>query len=331
MTKKTANLKGVFPAIVTPFYEDGRIDLLGLQSNIAIWNSKGVKGYLVLGSTGEVAHLDRGEKLAVLEAARAAIPPEYPMIVGTGVHSTQATIAFTKRAAEIGASYALVVTPHYFKRDMTDKVLRAYFEAVAEASTIPVLIYNVPQFTGINMSAELIATLARHPNIVGVKDSSGDMKTLIKLLGMVVDKDFAVLTGSALVLYPSLMVGAAGAILAVANFAAEACIEIYELVREEIGLEWEVPAENQQVRIMKAISGKYASRKRAMKLQEQLLVITETVIGCSGIGGIKYAMNCLGYCGGYVREPLVMPDETMKAAIRSVMKATLFPNLVLEE
>lgn len=332
MAKNTAMLRGVFPAITTPFHEDGRVDALSLQSNMAIWNSKGVRGYLLLGSTGEVAHLDRGEKLAVLEAARAAIPYSAPMIVGTGVHSTQATIAFTKRAAELGATYALVVTPHYFKRDMTNAVLRNYFEAVAEASPIPVLLYNVPQFTGIQMVPELIAILSQHPNIVGIKDSSGDMRALIKTLSLV-EKDFAVLVGSALVLYPSLLTGATGAILAVANFAAEACMEIYSLVEEEREVESEevIDPGDQRVRKMHRVTGNFAGRKRARALQEKILNITETVAGY-GIGGIKYAMSCLGFSGGYVRSPLIMPDEAEQKVIRDALRSSgLFKNQVIED
>src|SRR5438874_1290270 len=141
------SLQGIFSAIITPFSADGALDLAGLRTNLAAWNLIGLKGYLVLGSSGEVVHLDETEKFAELEHARSAIPDNMPMIVGTGMHSTQATILFTRRAAEFGATYALVVTPHYFKSAMTSAVLCDYYRAVADAGPIPIILYNVPQFT----------------------------------------------------------------------------------------------------------------------------------------------------------------------------------------
>src|SRR5438105_1538644 len=143
MAIKRDSLKGIFPAITTPFAADGALDIAGLRANLTAWHTTGLAGYLVLGSTGEVVHLDESEKLKVLEVARAAIPDSMPMIVGTCLPATDATIAFTRRAAEAGASYALVVTPHYFKSAMTQSALEVFYRAVADASPIPVLLYSV--------------------------------------------------------------------------------------------------------------------------------------------------------------------------------------------
>ncbi len=296
-------LNGIFPAVITPFDSVGRLDLAGLRADFAAWNGAGLTGYLVLGSTGEVVHLEEDEKIAVLETARAAIPEHMTMIVGTGQHSTQATINFTRRAAQNGADYALVVTPHYFKSAMTQAALIDFYRAVADASPIKVLLYSVPQFTGITLSPETIASLAEHANIAGIKDSSGDMRALIHTLSLVPsrDADFAVLTGSAPVLHPALLAGAGGAILAVANFAAAACVEIYQLVLQNRHTE-------------------------ARAAQQRLLTISEQIASHHGVGGIKYAMDCLGYVGGSVRSPLLMPNSQAVQMIRAALQNSGFFN-----
>jgi 4-hydroxy-2-oxoglutarate aldolase len=287
-------LNGIFPAIITPFTRDGALDVGGLQTNFDAWNLTRLTGYLVLGSTGEVVHLEETEKLTVLEISRASIPTTMPMIVGTGQHSTRATIEFTRRAAELGATYALVVTPHYFKKEMTQAALKSFYLAVAEASTIPILLYSVPQFTGVQLAPETIAALAEHPNIAGIKDSSGDMRVLIHTLSLV-ENNFAVLTGSAPVLYPALLSGAKGAILAVANFIPDLCLETYRLAGQ---------GKTQEARLF----------------QERLLLISEAIASRHGIGGIKHAMNCVGYVGGNVRGPLEMPDTQAGQAIRACLQ-----------
>ena len=291
-------LNGIFPAIVTPFTRDGAVDVAGLLANFDAWNLTRLTGYLVLGSTGEVVHLDEMEKLTVLEKSRTSIPKTMPLIVGTGQHSTRATIEFTRRAAELGATYALVVTPHYFKKEMTQAALKSFYLAVAEASTIPVLLYSVPQFTGVQLAPETIAALAEHQNIIGIKDSSGDIRTLIHTLSLVGDT-FSVLTGSAPVLYPALLSGAKGAILAVANFVPDLCVEIFRLAGQ-------------------------GKAREARLFQERLLLISEAIAGRYGIGGIKHAMNCIGYVGGNVRGPLEMPRTEAGQAIRACLEESGF-------
>jgi 4-hydroxy-2-oxoglutarate aldolase len=287
-------LSGIFPAIVTPFTKDGALDIEALQANFDSWNLTRLTGYLVLGSTGEVVHLDETERFTVLEVARASIPSTMPMIVGTGQHSTKATIGFTRHAAELGATYALVVTPHYFKKEMTQSAFKSFYLSVADASTIPILLYSVPQFTGVQLAPETIAELAAHPNIAGIKDSSGDVRALIHTLSLV-SEDFVVLTGSAPTLYPSLTVGTKGSILAVANFVPEICLEIFNLSAQ---------GRSQEARLC----------------QERLLLITESIVSRYGIGGIKYAMNCVGYRGGFVRGPLAMPDSQAEQSIRAALQ-----------
>jgi 4-hydroxy-2-oxoglutarate aldolase len=284
-------LKGIFSAMVTPFDQTGQLDIEALKTNFSIWNKTGLAGYLVLGSTGEVVHLEEKEKLEVLSVSREAIPSNMPMIVGTGLHSTQGTIAFTKLAAECGADYALVVTPHYFKSSMTNAALTDYYHRVADSSKIPVLLYSVPQFTGIALSPDLIAKLSEHSNIVGIKDSSGDMRVLTQTISLV-KPTFNVLTGSAPNLYPSLVMGATGAILAVGNFASKLCYEIFQAFNSR-------------------------ESELAHSKQLKLLAISEQIASRYGVGGIKHAMDLLGYLGGTVRSPLLMPDENAKKAIQT--------------
>jgi 4-hydroxy-2-oxoglutarate aldolase len=287
------SLLGIFSAIVTPFDKDGHLDITALKTNFSCWQTTPLAGYLVLGSTGEVVHLDEKEKIEVLTAARESISNDKTMIVGTGLHSTAATITFTKLAAECGANYALVVSPHYFKSSMTALALSAYYQAVADSSPIPVLLYNVPQFTGIVLAPELVGKLSEHPNIVGIKDSSGDMKALTQTISLVKD-DFMVLTGSAPILYSALNIGAQGAILAVANFVPELCSQIFQAVIDK-------------------------NHTKARELQLKLLALSEQIASRYGVGGIKYAMDLLGYKGGTVRSPLLMPDNNAQIAIKSLL------------
>jgi 4-hydroxy-2-oxoglutarate aldolase len=177
---------------------------------------------------------------------------------------------------------------------MTQAAFKAYYLAVAEASPIPVLLYSVPQFTGVQLAPDTIAELAGHPNIAGIKDSSGDMRTLIHTLSLV-GNDFAVLTGSAPVLYPALLAGAKGAILAVANFAPELCLEVYKLAGQ-------------------------GQQQEARFCQERLLLVSEAVASRHGIGGIKHAMNCVGYVGGIVRGPLTMPNPQEEQSIHAFLQ-----------
>src|SRR3990172_4282072 len=169
--ERTMKLSGVMPPIATPF-QDGKLASDILKSNFQKWNKTGLSGYLVLGSNGEAVYLNEKEKLKIIEASRESIPLSKIMLVGTGMESTQETIRFTNRAAGMGADCALVVTPSFFKGSMKPQILYDHFIAVAESCRIGILVYNVPQYTGINLQPELVARLSGHPNIIGIKDSS---------------------------------------------------------------------------------------------------------------------------------------------------------------
>lgn len=286
-------LSGVMPPVTTPF-QDGDLALSKLKKNFQRWNKTGLSGYLVLGSNGEAVYLNEKERLRVIEVSRDSIPSSKIMMVGTGMESTSETLRLTKEAAKMGADCALVVTPSYFKGSMKPSILYDHFIAVAEGSSIGILIYNVPQFTGINLEAEWVAKLSEHPNIIGIKDSSGNIGQLSEMISLS-KKGFAVFVGSAPVFYPALCLGAVGGILAVANVVPEACVEIYKLY----------------------LNGKM---DKAKELQNQLTPLAKAVTTQYGIGGLKIAMDLNGYFGGEPRPPLKRPEKEVEEKLRKLLK-----------
>ena len=287
-----AKLNGVMPPITTPF-EEGRVALDRLRENLLKWNKTGLSGYLVLGSNGESVYLSEKEKLSVLEVSREAIPAPMTMLVGTGLESTQDTIRFTNQAAHIGGDYALVVTPCYYKGTMKPQILYEHFIAVAEAAEIGILIYNVPKFTGINMEPELVARLSEHPNIVGVKDSSGNIGQLSEIVRLS-EEGFAVFVGSAPVLFPALCVGAVGGILAAANVAPQEFSQIQYFYEK----------------------GQFDN---AREMQRFLTPLSKAVTVTYGIGGLKVAMDYAGYFGGDPRPPLQRPGKQGEAELKHLV------------
>jgi 4-hydroxy-2-oxoglutarate aldolase len=280
------------PPITTPF-QDGKLALDKLKNNFQKWNKTGLSGYLVLGSNGETVYLNEKEKIKVIEVSRESIPKSKIMLVGTGMESTQETLRFTNQAAKLGADCALVVTPSYFKGSMKPQVLYDHFISVAESSKIGILIYNVPQFTGINLEAELVAKLSEHPNIIGIKDSSGNIGQLSEIVHLS-QKGFTVFVGSAPVFFPALCVGAVGGILAVANVTPQECIQIQRLFNK----------------------GKMPEAKA---LQGQLTPLAKAVTIKYGIGGLKIAMDLAGYSGGDPRPPLKRPGQEVEEELKQLL------------
>jgi 4-hydroxy-2-oxoglutarate aldolase len=285
-------LKGVMPPIATPF-EDGDVALDKLKENLRRWNQTDLSGYLVLGSNGEAVSLNEKEKLSVVEASRAVIPASKIMLVGTGMESTQETSRFTNQVAKIGADYALIITPSYFKGSMKPQILHDHFVAVAESSQIGILMYNVPKFTGINMGPELVARLSEHPNIVGIKDSSGNIGQLSEIVHLC-EKGFAVFTGSAPVFFPALCVGAVGGILAATNIVPQEFCQIQDLY----------------------VAG---NLDEARELQNLLTPLAQAVTVKYGIGGLKVAMDAVGYFGGHPRPPLKRPDQEAEKELKQLI------------
>lgn len=288
-------LRGIFPPLTTPFAASERVALTALETNVQKYNQTALAGYVALGSTGESVFLRAKEKLAVLDAVRTAAAPEKTLIAGTGFEATRDTIELTRRAAALGYHAALVRTPSYFKGQMTPSALEHHYRAVADASSIPILVYSVPQFTGLAVEAPLVARLAAHPNIVGIKESSGDVKRVGEILQSV-PAEFTVLVGSGTTLYPSLALGARGGILAVACVLPELCVELYEAFAR-------------------------GEHERARALQEQLHEPTLAVTARYGIAGLKFALELRGYAGGIVRAPLEPLGEPAQEELRRIFGA----------
>ncbi len=284
---------GIFPALTTPFEEDGWVSLGGLKENVRRYNKTGLAGYLVLGSTGEAVMLLRAEADAVLAAVKEVAAPEKLLIAGTGAESTAETITRTRRAAAIGYQAALVKTPYYYKPVYGAETYIRHYRAVADASPIPVLLYSVPVFTGVTLESPEILKLAEHPNIAGIKDSSGSVQRVAEVVTGA-PAEFQVLTGGAAVVYPALAVGASGAILALASALPEKFVELYDLVQQ----------------------GKHEEAKR---LQLALATTSKRIVSESGIAGVKYAMDLRGYNGGVPRLPLLPLAEEKKQQIAALL------------
>ncbi len=286
-------LSGIIPALTTPF-EKGKISLPRLRSNIEKFNRFDLAGYLVLGSTGESVLMDDTERIQAIETVRDAAGSGKTIIAGTGMPSTQATIEMTNRAAEAGADYGLVVTPFFYKGQMTAQNLGIYYREVAEQSKIPILMYSVPKFTGFGLPLETVAALAVHPNIVGLKDSSGNIAFLEEVLAAC-PSDFAVFQGMGSVVFASLMLGAKGAILALSNMAPAETAGMLELVE----------------------AGK---AEEARKIQMKILPANQKIVGTHGVPGIKYAMDLLGFFGGDPRPPLQPVDQSAGDSIKQILE-----------
>jgi 4-hydroxy-2-oxoglutarate aldolase len=285
-------ISGIFPALTTPF-EKGGFSPARLKGNIEKYNRVDLSGYLVLGSTGEGILMSEAERLAAIEAVRSAAGEGKIIVAGTGAQSARDTIAFTNRAGEAGAHYALVVTPFYFKAQMTAGTLEAYFRQVAEEAKIPLLLYNVPKFTGLELPLETAVALATHPNIAGLKDSSGNMASLGQIL-RACPPDFSVLQGSGSVLFPSLVLGAKGAILALSDMAPAETVGIYRFFQAG---EWE----------------------KANDIQRRILEVNQRIVGSYGVPGIKHALDLLGYFGGVPRSPLQPVSNETEASISRLL------------
>lgn len=295
MSPARLNLSGVFPPLTTPFAADGSVDLKALAANIEKYNQTRLAGYVVVGSTGESVYLREAEKLQVFEAARAAAAPGKILIAGTGCESTAETLELTRRAAGLGYGAALVRTPAYFKSQMTEAALERHYRAVADSSPIPVLVYSVPQFTGLGVSAALVVRLAAHANIVGVKESSGDVR-LIEEIARQAPAGFTALVGSASAFYAALGAGARGAVLAVACVLPEMCVELYEGWRR-------------------------GDPARAQAVQQRLLEPTAAVTTRFGIAGLKFALELRGYAGGPARPPLLPLEDAARAEITRIFRS----------
>ena len=285
-----SKLHGILLPITTPFADSGDVDDRALRANIEQWNTSGISGHVVLGSTGERVNLDEREYLQVVEVARAAVPSDLAFIVGAGQQSTLGTINEIRRvAAAVPVDAFLVITPHFYRPSITQQSLITHYQTIADGSPAPVILYSMPALTGIKIESETAARLSEHENIIGIKDSSADLDGLRETIKLV-REGFAVLTGNGTVLNRALSTGACGGILAVGCVAPSLCLAIARAVQ----------------------SGDTAT---AAKLQAKLTPLAEAVTIRFGIGGLKAALEMRGYVGGAVRAPLRAPDNEARAEI----------------
>jgi 4-hydroxy-2-oxoglutarate aldolase len=287
------DLHGIFPPITTPFI-NGRVAYDKLASNVEKWNRTGLKGFVVLGSNGEYVYLSEEEKRRVVESVVQSAADEMLVIAGTGCESTAETLRLTEDCAKLGAHAALVVTPQYYAGRIGENALMTHFSELADRSPIPILLYNVPKFTHINLAADIVARLSEHPNIVGIKDSAANVIQLAEMLNGVA-KGFNVMVGTAGVLFSALTIGCAGGVCALANVAPEECVKIFDLV--EAG-----------------------DLHAARSLQLRMIPVNQAVTAVYGVPGLKTAMDMRGYFGGDPRLPLLPSSAGERSEIEAILK-----------
>jgi 4-hydroxy-2-oxoglutarate aldolase len=288
------DLSGIFPPLTTTFDKEENLRTDKIKFNIQRLSRHGLSGFLILGSNGELVMLSHKEKVEAFHAAREAIEPGKLMLAGTGCESTRETITLTREAAKAEADAALVLNPFYYKGQMSHDAMVNHYFAVAEAATIPVVVYNMPSNTGLDMSAETILAISKHPNIIGLKDSGGNLEKMGEVIRNA-KTGFQVLAGSAGFLFPALKLGAVGGILALANIAPAQCIDIYRLYNE-------------------------GQLEEAEMLQQKIIELNITVTRQWGVPALKEAMQHCGLYGGPARKPLLPLTTDQKEKIFELMK-----------
>ncbi|MDQ7793986.1 MAG: dihydrodipicolinate synthase family protein [bacterium] len=288
------DIAGILAPIATPFDDREELDIPRLKENLARWSATRLTGVVVLGSNGENVLLDADERERLIAVVRENFPPDRRVLAGTGSESTRETIRLTRRAAECGADAALVLNPSHYKGAMTGEALRGFYLDVAEASPIPIILYNMPRNTGVDLPASLIIGLSSHPNIVGVKDSGGNIVQIAETIGCAAP-GFAVFAGSAGFLLPTVLLGGVGGILALANVVPDRCFEILSLVQ----------------------AGRL---EEARLLQVRLIPLNGAVTTRWGVAGLKAALDLTGYYGGRPRRPLVPLGDQEREQLRGMLE-----------
>jgi 4-hydroxy-2-oxoglutarate aldolase len=289
-------LRGVFAPVITTFYpQTGELDLASFAANIRSHLAAGLHGIVVTGSTGEATLLDSNERAAMVDAAREMVPSDKTLIVGTGAESTRTCLELTRDAASRGADAVLVVAPHYYGAAMTTPALSKHYRRIADESPVPVVLYNIPKYMHFSLAPGLVSELSLHDNIVGIKDSSGDLSLLASYLNAE-SESFAVLTGNAGTFLGALRAGAHGGILAVALFAAAMSLDVYEA----------------------ELRGDDAAADAA---QARLTPLGAKIVGEMGVAGVKAAMDRVGLLGGPVRSPLLPLDQARRALIAELLRS----------
>jgi 4-hydroxy-tetrahydrodipicolinate synthase len=287
------NLTGVFAPVPTPFDQNDEVDAGCLRTALEHWGRTRLSGVVVLGSNGEAVLLDEDESDRTLEVARAAVPRDRTLIVGAGRESTRATIRAVKRAAELGADAVLVRTPSFFKNQMTTAAFVTHYTAVADASPVPVVLYNFTAVTGVNLQPAAVEKLSQHPNIAGIKESGGDIGQIAEFVAGT-PSDFRVFAGSSLTFYAALTVGASGGILALGGVLPEACVRLCELVQ----------------------AGRH---DEARQLQHRLVPLARLLSTTYGVPGLKAALHIVGVDVGRPRPPLTPLSDTAVLALKDAL------------
>ena len=286
---------GVLGPVTTPFTPSETPDLVGFASNIRSHLAHGLHGIVACGSTGEAALLDEAERNQLVTTAREAVPTDRLLLMGTGAESTRQCVTRCRDAGARGADAVLVVAPHYYGPQMTSDALRAHYLRVADESPVPVLLYNIPKYMHFRLEPQLVAELSMHENIVGIKDSSGDLALLEGYLQSQ-GESFTVLTGNGGQLLPALEMGVRGGIVAVGLFAASLCVDVYDGFRAR-------------------------DLARARTAQEKLKPMASQIVAGLGVPGVKAALDAVGLVGGPVRAPLVALGVSDVRTVQELMSA----------
>ncbi|HNV34954.1 MAG TPA: 4-hydroxy-tetrahydrodipicolinate synthase [Bacillota bacterium] len=288
-------IKGVFAPIATPFTDAGGLDFQSLKKNMEIWDKTRLAGYVVLGSNGEANFLTFDEKVSLVAEVARINEGRKLIIAGTGVETTAETIKLTAETAKAGAQAALVLPPFYFKAAMGNAALSMHYRAVADASPIPIMLYNMPGNTGLNLTSGLVAELSNHPNIIGIKDSGGNIVQISEIVAKS-KPGFIVFAGSGSFLLPTLAVGGKGTTAALANIAADELADIYDAFMA-------------------------GDMQKAKQAQLKVMDINAAVTSKWGVPGLKAAMDMMGYIGGRPRLPMLPLPEKEKAELAKIVAA----------
>jgi 4-hydroxy-2-oxoglutarate aldolase len=288
MSKK---LSGISAPIATPFV-NGEVAFEQLKSNMQKYSKTALAGFFALGSNGESMFLTEAEKLKVLEVVLQEKAAHQVVMAGAGYESTRQTIAFSNQVAKMGADFVSILTPSYFKKRLTDEAMIGYYSEVADAVSVPVVAYNAPGFTGMTLAPKVVEVISRHPNVIGMKDTSkGNMSTYLSVSG----DDFDILSGTVSTLFESMLLGARGGVVSLANAFPAPCCELYEAC-------------------------KALDLNRARQLHFMLIKLNKSVSGSSGVAGVKYAAEVAGYHGGDPRKPLLPITDEGRQSIRKAIE-----------
>lgn len=284
-------LKGIYPPLVTPFIDD-EVAPDKLIDNLKKYESKLLAGYVLFGSNGESVFLIKEEKLLLIRTTREHT--KRTIIAGTGMESIKDTILLTNEAADSGADYALIISPSFYKSEMKHHSFLNYYTRIAESVMIPVIIYNVPKFTNVNIETETIIELANHPNIIGLKDSTENPSRISEIAANV-HSGFKLIVGTASILYNGILNGAVAGILALANISPDQCLQILSNIHEQ-------------------------NYQKALEIQNKMIPVNKAVTAKYGVAGLKAAMDLMGYFGGHPRLPLEPLSEANIIELKIILK-----------